>query len=145
MQEEEEEEEDEQERCSSTGEGSQQCSSSPWMEGCNVSDVSMADDGPQQHDSDIMVEEEESMEMDEPSNPAIPAPQPEKASSEGLETEAEEDHHSHTSEESTDQNLPHNLDLNKDELLGLLADISVPGGHSNDSVALVVSLGDDDL
>ena len=61
-----EEEEDEQERHSSTGEGSQQCSSSPWMEGCNVSDVLMADDGPQQRDSNIVVEEEESMETDEP-------------------------------------------------------------------------------
>ena len=142
---EEEEEEDKQERCSSTGEGSQQCSSSPWMEGCSVSDISMADDGPQQHDSDIVVEEEESMEMDEPPNSAIPAPQPKKASLEGLKTEAEEDRHSHTSEESTDQNPPHDSDLDKDELLGLLADISIPGGHSDDSVALVVSPGDDDL
>ena len=49
------------------------------------------------------------------------------------------------SEESTDQNPPHDSDLDKDELLGLPADISVPGGHSNDSIALVVSLGDDDL
>ena len=105
----------------------------------------MADDGPQQCDSDVVVEEEESMEMDEPSDSAIPAPQPEKASSEGLETEAEEDRHSHTSEESTDQNPPHDSDLNEDELLGLPADISIPGGHSNDSVALVVSPGDDDL
>ena len=142
---EEEEEEDEQERHSCTGKGSQQYSSSPWMEGCNISDVLMADDGPQQHDSNIVVEEEESMETDEPSNPAIPAPWPKKASLEGLETEAEEDHHSHTSEESTDQNPPHNSDLDKDKLLGLPADISVPGGHSDDSVALVVSPGDDDL
>ena len=76
---------------------------------------------------------------------AIPAPQPEKASSEGLKTKAEEDHHSHTSEESTDQNPPHNSDLNEDELLGPPADISIPGGHSNDSVALMVSPGDDNL
>ena len=81
----------------------------------------------------------------EPSNPAIPASQPEKASSEGLETKAEEDCHSHTSEESTDQNPPHDLDLDEDKLLGLPADISVPGGHSDDSVALVVSPGDDNL
>ena len=115
------------------------------MEGYNISDVSMADDGPQQRDSDVMVEEEESMEMDEPPNSAIPAPQPKKASLEGLETEAEEDHHSHTSEESTDQNPPNDLDLDEDELLGLLADISIPRGHSNDSVALVDSPGDNDL
>ena len=141
------EEEDEQERCSSTGGDSQQCLSSPQLEGCNVSDVSMVKEDPQQHDSDVVVEEEieESMETDEPLDSAAPALLPEKASPEGLEAEAEEDHHSHTSEESTDQNLPHDLDLNEDELLGLLADISIPGGHSDDSVALVVSPGDDDL
>ena len=140
-----EEEEDEQERHSSTGGDSQQCSSSPRLEGCNISDISMADEGPQQHDSNVMVEEEESMQMDEPSDSAAPAPQPEKASPEGLKAEAEEDHHSHTSEESTDQNPPHDLDLNEDKLLGPPADVSIPGGHSDDSVVLVVSLGDDDL
>ena len=94
-----------------------------------------------------MVEEEieESMEMDEPSNIATPTPLPDKAFPEGSETEAEGNCHSHTSEESTDQNLPHDSDLNEHELLGPPADISIPGGHSNDSVALVVSLGDDDL
>ena len=141
------EEEDEQERHSSTGGESQQCPSSPWLEGCNVSDVSMANGAPQQRDSDVVVEEEreESMEMDEPSDSATPALLPEKAFPEGLETEAEEDCHSHTSEESTDQNPPHDSDLNEDELLGLPADISVPRGHSDDSVALMVSPGDDDL
>ena len=62
-----------------------------------------------------------------------------------LRLKAEEDCHSHTSEESTDQNPPHDSDLNKDELLGPLADISIPGGHSDGSVALVVFPGDDDL
>ena len=107
----------------------------------------MAKEGLQQCDSDVMVEEEieESMEMDEPSNIAMPALLLEKAFPEGPEAKAEEDHHSHTSEESTDQNPPHDSDLDEDELLGLLADISIPEGHSNDSVALVVSPGDDDL
>ena len=117
------------------------------MEGCNISDVSMAEEGPQQCDSDVVVEEEveESMEMDEPSNIAMPALLPDKACPEGFEAKAEEDCHSHTSEESTDQNPPHNLDLNEDELLGPLADISILRGHSNDSMALMVSPGDDDL
>ena len=44
-----------------------------------------------------------------------------------------------------DQNPPHDLDLNEDELLGPLADVSIPRGHSDDSVALVVSPGDNDL
>ena len=120
---------------------------SPWMEGCNISDVSMAKEGPQQCDSDVIVEEEveESMETDEPSHVGAPAPLPDKAFPEGSEAKAEDDRHSHTSEESTDQNPPHDLDLNKDDLLGLPADISIPGGHSDDFVALVVSPGDDDL
>ena len=51
----------------------------------------------------------------------------------------------HTLEESTDQNLPHNSDPNEDELLGPVTDISIPGGYSDDSIALVISLGEDDL
>ena len=58
---------------------------------------------------------------------------------------ADEDWHSHTTEESMDQNPSHNSDLDEDKLLGPLADVSIPRGHSDDSVALVVSPGDDDL
>ena len=117
------------------------------MEGCSISDVSMAEEGPQQCDSDVVVEEEveESMEMDEPSNIDAPAPLLDKAFLEGSKAKAEDDRHSHASEESMDQNPPHNLDLNEDELLGLATDVSIPGGHSDDSVALVVSPKDDDL
>ena len=141
------EEEDEQERHSSIGEDSQPCPSPARMEGCSVSDVSMAEEGPQQGDSDIIVEEEveENMEMDEPPNIDAPAPIPDKAFLESSEPEAEDDHHSHASEESMDQNPPHDLDLNEDELLGPATDVSVPGGHSDDSVALVVSPKDDNL
>ena len=105
----------------------------------------MANEGPQRCDSDVVVEEEESMEMDEPIDSGSPALLLETAFPEVPEAKADEDHHSHMSEESTDQNLPHDLDLNEDELLGPPTDISIPGGHSDDSVALVVSLGDDDL
>ena len=103
------EEEDKQERHSSVGGDSQPCPSPPRMEGCNVSDILMAKEGLQQCDSNIIVEEEveESMEMDQPSNVGAPAPLPDKAFLEGSEAEAEDDHHSHTSEESTDQNPPH--------------------------------------
>ena len=121
------EEEDEQERRSSAGGDSQQCPSSPQLEGCNISNVSMADEGLQQCDSDVIVEEEESMETDEPVDSCSPALLLEKAFPEGPEARADEDHHSHTSEESTDQNPPHDSDLDKDELLGLPADISIPG------------------
>ena len=102
------EEEDKQERHSSIGGDSQPCLSSPHLEGCNVSDMSRWQ--MRAFSSMIptsVVEEEESMEMDEPSNIAMPAPLLEKAFPEGLEAEAEEDHHSHMLEESTDQNPPH--------------------------------------
>ena len=139
------EEEDEQEGHLPAERDSQQCPSSPQLEGCNISDVSMADEGLRQHDSDVVVEEDESMEMDEPTDSGSPTVLLEKAFLEGPEAKADEDQHSHTTEESTDQNPPHNSDLDKDELLGPPADVSIPGGHSDDSVALVVSPGDDDL
>ena len=141
------EEEDEQERHSSVGGDSQPCPSPVWMEGCSVSDILMAEEGPQQGDSDVVVEEEveEIMETDEPSNVDAPTPLLDEAFLKGSEAEAEDDCHSHVSEESMDQNPTHDSDLDEDELLGLLADISIPGGHSDDSVALVVSPGDDDL
>ena len=117
------------------------------MEGCSISDVSMAEEGPQQGDSDIVVEEEveENMEMDEPPNVDAPAPIMDKAFLESSEPEAEDDRHSHASEESTDQNPPHDSDLDEDELLGSATDVSIPVGHSDDSVALMVSPKDDNL
>ena len=83
------EEEDKQERHSFTEGDSQPCPSSPQLEGCNISNVSMADEGPQQHDSDVVVEEEESMETDEPIDSGSPALLPEKAFLEGHKAEAE--------------------------------------------------------
>ena len=107
----------------------------------------MAEEGPQQGDSDIVVEEEveENMETDEPSNVDAPTPLLDKAFLQSSEAEAEDDCHSHASEESTDQNPPHDSDLDEDELLGPATNVSIPGGHSDDSVALVVSLKDNDL
>ena len=52
---------------------------------------------------------------------------------------------SQMSEESTDQNPPHNSDPNEEKLRGPPTDISVPGGHFDDSIALIVSPGEDDL
>ena len=84
------------------------------------------------------------METDAPLDSATPAPLEEKAVPEDLKAEVNEDHCSQTSEESTDQNLPHDSDPDEDELLGLPANISIPGGHSNDSITLIISPGDDD-
>ena len=86
----------------------------------------MAEEGPQQGDSDVVVEEEveESMETDEPSNVDTPTPLLDRAFLQGSEAKAEDDCHSHVSEESTDQNLPHDSDLDEDELLGPATDVS---------------------
>ena len=141
------EEEDEQERHSSIGGDSRPCPSPTHMEGCSTSDISMAEEGPQQGNSDVVMEEEveESMEMDEPSNVDAPTPLSDKAFLQSSEAEAEDDRHSHMSEESMDQNPPHDLDLDEDELLGPATNVSVPREHSDDSVALVVSPKDDNL
>ena len=114
------EEEDKQERHSSVGGDSQPCPSPIRMEGCSISDVSMAEEGPQQGDSDVVVEEEveKSMETDEPSNIDAPAPLPDEAFLKGSKAKAEDDCHSHMLEESMDQNPPHDSDLDEDELLG---------------------------
>ena len=65
--------------------------------------------------------------------------------SEDLETGDHEDHCSQMSEESTNQNPPHDSDPDVDELLGLPTNISIPRGHCDDSIALIFSLGEDDL
>ena len=141
------EEEDEKDRHSSIGGDSQPCPSPVRMESCSISDVSMAEEGPQQGDFDVVVEEEveENMETNEPPSIDASTPIPDKAVPKTSEPEAEDDHQSHVSEESTDQNPPHDSDLDKDELLGPATNVSIPGGHSDDSVALVVSPKDDDL
>ena len=140
-------EEEERERHSSTGGDPQLGPSPPPLEGCSVSDVSMADEGLLQHDSDVIIEEEreESMETDAPLDSAAPVPLKEKAIPEDLEARDNEDCCSQTSEESTDQNLPHDSDPDEDELLGLPTNISIPRGHSDDSIALIISPGDNDL
>ena len=105
------------------------------------------EEGPQQHDSDVIVEEEreESMEMDTPLDSVVPTPPEEKVTPEDLKAKVNEDCCSQASEESTDQNPPHNSNPDEDELLGPPADISVPGGHSDDSIALIIPPGDDNL
>ena len=103
-------EEEEQERCSSMG-GDPQPGSSPLpLEGGSISDVSMANEGLLQCDSDVIVEEEreESMETNTPLDSATPVPLKEKAMSEDLKAGDHEDHCSQTSEESTNQNPLHN-------------------------------------
>ena len=119
----------------------------PALEEGNVSDVSMANNNLIQHDLDIVVEEEreEDMETDAPASSTAPMPPKELLMQKSFEAGDPDYQCSQTSEESTDQNPPHDLDLNEDELLGMVTDLSVPRGHSDDSIALGIHLGEDDL
>ena len=148
-------EEEQQQEGSAPGGGSRTESSlepdvpPPASEGGSTSDVSMVNDGLIQHDSDVVVEDEreEDMETDAPASPSAPMPPEESPMQQGSEARdaVQDDQLSQTSEESTDQNLPHNLDLDEEELLGLVTDSSVPRGHSDDSITLVVPPEEDNL
>ena len=123
--------EEEQQRCDSSVKGSPKSGSSPpVLEEGNASDVSMVDDSPLQHDLDVVVKEdrEESMDTDVPASPAAPVPLKEMLMQECFEARDPDDHCSHTSEESTDQNPPHDSDPNEDKLLGPVTDIFIPQG-----------------
>ena len=91
----------------------------------------MIDDGLIQHDSDVMVEEEREVDMETgaPASPTAPTPPEESPMQQGSEARdiAQDDQLCQISKESTDQNPPHNSDLNE-ELLGPVNDVSVPGG-----------------
>ena len=65
----------------------------------------------------------------------------------GSETEdgPPDDQNSQTSEDSMDMNPPQDSDIDKEELLGPVTDISVPGGHLDDSIALVIPPEEDNL
>ena len=122
----------------------------PASEEGNTSDVSMVDDGLTQHDLDVMAKEEreEDMETDAPANSITSTPLKELPMWEGPEakdTAVRDDQFSQMSQESTDQNPPHDSDLNEDELLGTITNIFAPGGHSDDSIALTIPLGEDNL
>ena len=114
-----------------------------------ASDVSMINHGFFQHDSDVMVEEKREVDMETgaPASPTTPAPPEELPVQQGSEAGdvLQDDQLSQMSEESTNQNPPHNSDLNKEELLRLVTDVSVPRGHSDDSITLVIPPGEDDL
>ena len=69
--------EEEQQRCDSSAKGSLESGSPPpVLEEGNTSNVSMVDDSPLQHDSDMVVKEEreESMDTDVPASPVASTP-----------------------------------------------------------------------
>ena len=47
--------------------------------------------------------------------------------------------------DSDDENPLWDSDVNEDELLGAIADVSIPGGHLDDSVALAIPPDEDTL
>ena len=98
-------EEEEQKRHSPTEGKPNLGSSPPPLEGDNISDVSMVNDSLLQCDSNMVIEDE-SMETDVLLDSAAPVPLKEKAMSEDFEAGDPDDHCSHTSEESTNQNCP---------------------------------------
>ena len=87
------------------------------------------------------------METGSPLSPAMPTPPRETPMLQGSDTEDGplDDWDSQSSEDSTDENPPQNLDIDKDELLGPAMDVSIPGGHSDDLVTLVISPEEDNL
>ena len=84
------------------------------------------------------------MHLPVPLHPAPPEEQPMQQGSEAGDG-PQDDQLSQMSEESTDQNPPHNSDLNEEELLGLVTDISVPGGHLDNSITLSIPPEEDNL
>ena len=121
--------------------------SPPALEEGSASDISMVNDSLLQCDSDVVVkkEREESMDIGAPASSTAPMPLKETPMWESFEARNPDDHCSHMSEESMDQNPPHDLDLNEDELLETITNLSIPRGHSDDSITLIVSPGEDDL
>ena len=103
----------------------------------------MVDDGLTQHDSDIMVEDMETGMLPSPTVPILPKESP---MLQGSETEDGplDDQNSQTSEDSMDMIPPQDLNIDV-ELLGPVTDVSVPGGYSDDSIALVIPPEEDNL
>ena len=81
------------------------------------------------------------MDTGAPASSMAPVPLKEMPMWESFEAGVPDDHCSQISEESTDQNPPYDLDLNKDELMGTVTNLSIPRGHSDDSIILIIPLG----
>ena len=107
----------------------------------------MVNDSLVQHNSDVVVKEEreEDMETGTPASSMAPTPPEESLMQESFKAGDPDNQCSKTSDESTDQNPPHDSDLNEDELLGTVTNLSVPRGHSDNSITLIIPPGEDDL
>ena len=92
-----------------------------------------------------MIEEEQEEEMDTStsSNPIVPIPPKESLMLQGSKVgdgPPDED-----SEDSADENPPQDTNIDEEELLGLATDVSVSGGHLDNSIALVIPPEEDNL
>ena len=122
-------EEEQQRQDGSIVEGSPELDTSPpGLEEGNASDISMVDDSLLQCDLDMVVEEEreENMDTGAPASSMAPMPLRETPMWESFKAGDPDDHCCHMSEESMDQNPPHDSDLDEDELLGTITDLSIP-------------------
>ena len=85
------------------------------------------------------------MDTGAPTSSTAPMPLREMPMQESFKARDPDNHCSQMSEESTDQNPSHDSDLNEDELLGTVTNLSIPRGHSDDSITLIIPPGEDDL
>ena len=90
--------------------------SPPGLEQGNTCNVSMVNNSLLHHDSDMVVEEEREENMDNgaPASSMAPMPLGETPMQKSSKARDPDNHCSHTSEESMDQNPPHDSDLNED-------------------------------
>ena len=93
-----------------------------------------------QWDSDVVVEDERTEEdMEISASPTSAAPMPPRETPIVQGSEAGDDHPGGQNiNDSNDENPPWDSDINEDELLGAIADVSIPGRHLDDSVALAI-------
>ena len=63
----------------------------------------------------------------------------------GTEDGPLDDQYSQTSKDSMDVNPPWDSDIDEEDLLGPVTDVSVDGGHLDDLITLVIPLGEDNL
>ena len=105
------------------------------------------DDSLYQRDSDVVVEDERMEEdMETGASPSPTAPMPPRETPMVQGSEAGDDHLGGWNvNDSDDENPLWDSDVNEDELLGAIADVSIPGGHLDGSVALAIPPDEDIL
>ena len=113
-----------------------------------TSDASMVEeDSLYQWDSDVVIEDEQMEEdMETSASPTSTAPTPPGETPVVQGSEAGDDHLGGWNvNNSNDENPLWDSDVNEDKVLGVIADVSIPGGHLDNSVALAIPPDEDIL